>query len=63
MPIKAIIRAEDMTAEELDEHLEADHKIPAVVGSPRPFGYLLEDHAVDHESIISQQLVIRHEHP
>jgi hypothetical protein len=55
-------QAEDMTAEELSEHLADDHEIPTAAGSTRPLGYLLEDHLVDHESIISIRRVIRHTH-
>lgn len=59
MPIK-VKQPEDMDADELAAHMNEGHKIPDQ--EHRELGYLLEDHQVDHESIISIRRVIRHYH-
>jgi len=50
---------EDMTRDELADHMLSDHALPT---NGRSYDLLLEDHEVDHQSIISQQRVIRHTH-
>lgn len=50
---------EEMTREELADHMLSDHGLPT---GKRSRDLLLEDHGVDHQSVISQELVIRHSH-
>ena len=51
--------AKEMDRDELADHLSEDHDMDA---GERARYLLLEDHAVDHKSVISQRLIIRHKH-
>jgi len=51
--------AKEMTRDELADHMLSDHALPT---NGRTLDLLLEDHWTDHQSVISQQRVIRHKH-